>query len=92
MGRAFLLMNISKFEQRVLHVLAQGGRIVHRRDDSGHIVAVDCFTREGHVLADCSLAVFQRLRRRGLIASKGGGPYRATRLGRSAVRSQPDNR
>ena len=62
-------MNISKLEQRVLHALAQGGRIVHRRDDDGRIAAVDCFTREGYVLTDCTLSLFQRLRRRGLIAS-----------------------
>ncbi len=86
-------MNISKHEQRVLHALARGGRIVHRRDPSrGDIIAVDCFTREGHVLTDCTLALFQRLRRRGLIASRGGGPYRATRLGLVSVRAQADNR
>ena len=74
-------MNISKQEQRVLHVLAQGGRIVHRRDDTGRITDVDCFTRDGHVLADCTLALFRRLKRRGLIASRNAGPYRVTRLG-----------
>ncbi len=76
----------------MLHALAQGGRIVHRRDETGRIVAVDCFTRDGYVLADCTLALFQRLRRRGLIASSGGGPYRATRLGLASVRAQSDNR
>ncbi len=85
-------MNISKYEQRVLHALAQGGRIVHRRDNGGRITQVDCFTREGYVLTDCTLALFQRLRRRGLIASKAGGPYRATRLGLASVRAQLDNR
>lgn len=44
-------MNISKAEQRVLHVLAQGGMIRHRRDDDGHIVEALCFTRDGFVLA-----------------------------------------
>ena len=86
-------MNISKYEQRVLHALAQGGRIVHRRDpESGKIVEVDCFTRDGWRLGDCKLGVFARLRRRQLIGSHGGGPYRISRRGLAAVRSQLDNR
>jgi uncharacterized protein YjhX (UPF0386 family) len=85
-------LNISKYEQRVLHALAQGGRIAHRRNESGAIFAADCFTREGHVLADCTLSLFRRLKRRRLIASMDGQPYRITRLGLEAVRAQLDNR
>ena len=85
-------MNISKYEQRVLHALAQGGRIVHRRDQAGHIVAADCFTRDGFVLTDCTVALFRKLKRRGLIASMGGQPYRISRMGLDAVRAQLDNR
>lgn len=84
-------MNISKHEQRVLHALARGGSIRHVRED-GHIVAADCITREGYGLAGFSLDLFARLKRRGLIASRGGGPYRITAQGLAAVRAQPDNR
>lgn len=83
-------MNISRTEQRVLHVLALGGAIRHERDGR-RIAAVTCLTRDGLVLADCTLPVFARLRRRGLIESRGGGPYRISRAGRLAVRAQPDN-
>ncbi|HEY4546936.1 MAG TPA: YjhX family toxin [Pedomonas sp.] len=85
-------MNISKIEQRVLHTLAQGGCIVHRRDQSGRIVEVDCFNRDGYRLTDCTLSLFQKLRKRRLISSCGGAPYRITREGLTAVRSQLDNR
>lgn len=85
-------MNISKYEQRVLHALAQGGAIHHRRDTDGKIVEAVCFTREGHVLTDGTLPLFRKLKRRGLIFSSGGQPYRISRLGLEAVRSQLDNR
>jgi uncharacterized protein len=85
-------VNISKHEQRTLHALAQGGRINHHKDDRGDIIAVDCITRDGWRLADCSMSVFRKLRRRRFIRSEGGGPYRVTREGLEAVRAQVDNR
>ena len=64
----------------------------HRRSESGHIVEAICFTRDGHVLADTGLPLFNRLRRRGFIGSQGGAPYRITQAGLRAVRGQLDNR
>jgi uncharacterized protein YjhX (UPF0386 family) len=86
-----LTVNISKLEQRVLHVLAQGGLIQHIWADN-RIIAVDCYSRDGYRLADCTLDLFRRLKRRGLIESRGGGPYRISRLGLTCVRAQLDNR
>ena len=85
-------MNISKAEQRTLHALARGGAILVEKDEKGKIIAVNCSTREGWTLEDCTLSVFTRLRRRRMIASANGGPYRATQLGRQSVRAQLDNR
>lgn len=84
-------MNISKREQRVLHVLAQGGAIRHERRTGTKVSAILCLTRDGLILSDCDLDLFGRLRRRGLIGSQGGQPYRITRRGLAAVRGQLDN-
>ena len=85
-------MNVSKHEQRVLHALAQGGHIAYRKDDKGRIIEVLCVNRDGWVLSDCTLAIFHKLRRRRLIASRDSRPYRITRDGLAAVRAQLDNR
>ncbi len=85
-------MNISKKEQRVLHVLAQGGAIHFDRAPGGKIRDIICFTRDGHVLADCTLDVFERLRKRRFIRSRGGRPYAITKSGIVSVRAQLDNR
>jgi uncharacterized protein YjhX (UPF0386 family) len=74
----------------VLHVLALGGRIDHSRNGT-KIDEVLCVSRDGLILTDCTLSVFQRLRRKRLIASESGAPYRITRLGRLSVRAQLDN-
>lgn len=85
-------MNISRHEQRVLHVLALGGYIMHERDDGPKITSVICHTRDGMILTDCTLVVFARLRKKRLIESRLGGPYRISKQGRTAVRAQLDNR
>lgn len=79
-------MNISRLERRVLHALALGGRILLLRDDDARVIDIECYTREGWVMSDCSLDMFKRLRARKLVASSGGGPYRITRLGLEALR------
>ena len=84
-------MNISKPEQRTLHVLAKGGRIVQGRDANGRIASVDCFTRDGFLLTDCSLHVFKRLRSKRLICSQDGRPSQINKAGLRAVREQLDN-
>ncbi len=85
-------MNISRNEQRVLHVLAQGRFIRHERSNSGNILSVSCLTRNGHLLSDCTLDVFSRLRRKRLVESNASEPYRISLKGRLSVRAQLYNR
>lgn len=74
-----------------MHVLALGGRIEFDRSPGGKITQVMCVTRDGAILSDCDLETFQRLRRKRLIESRGGAPYRISRRGRLSVRAQLDN-
>lgn len=88
----FSIMNVNKHDQRVLHALAQGGLIHLERDAHGTVLAAHCLNRDGWTLSPFDIETFRRLKRRRLIASKGGGPYRITRQGLTAVRPQLDNR
>lgn len=85
-------MNISRDEQRVLHVLAQGGCVRAYREDGPRISRVECITRDGMRLAQCDLRLFAKLKRKRLIESRSSSPYRISHQGRQAVRPQLDNR
>lgn len=85
-------MNISRAEQRTLHVLAQGGGIFLERDGEGRILQIRCITRDGLQLSDCTPSVWRKLKAKGLIQSLGGGPYRVNREGLARMRAQLDNR
>jgi uncharacterized protein YjhX (UPF0386 family) len=85
-------MDISRDEQRVLHTLAQGGNIHVLKDDNGRIGAVECYNRDGWLMSQCTLTLFQKLRRKKAIRSENSGPYRITRRGLELVRAELDNR
>jgi uncharacterized protein YjhX (UPF0386 family) len=85
-------MDISRAEQRVLHLLAQGGRIEVEKNERRRITGLRCMTRDGWHYAGLDLDLFRKLKRRKAIASSSGGPYRATRRGLELVRSELDNR
>lgn len=85
-------MDISRAEQRILHLLAQGGRIELTRDDNRRIEKIQLFTREGWVFSGLDVIAFRKLKQKKAIKSQGGKPYRITEHGLVLVRSQPDNR
>ncbi|ARO29988.1 hypothetical protein NXC14_CH02042 [Rhizobium sp. NXC14] len=85
-------MDISRTEQRILHLMAQGGRIEITRDDYRKIENVSCFTRDGWLYPGVDLGLFRRLKRLKAIKSSRGQPYRITERGLRLVRSQLDNR
>ncbi|MBN4051794.1 YjhX family toxin [Parvibaculum lavamentivorans] len=84
-------MNISKPEQKVLHVLARGGRIILERDHDRKIIKVICVTREGWRLTGFSILLFKKLKRRHYICSQNSRPYQITPRGLSVVRGQVNN-
>jgi uncharacterized protein len=85
-------MDITRAEQRILHLLAQGGWIEYSRQDKAKISDVRCFTRDGWVYPGLDIAVFRKLKRLRAISSAGGRPYRISTRGLELVRSQLDNR
>lgn len=85
-------MDISRSEQRILHALAQGGRIVVLKDERGKIRGVECFSREGWLMTQCSLVLFRKLKAKKAIKSQESKPYRITRRGLELVRAEVNNR
>ena len=85
-------MDISREEQRVLHVLAQGGVLELLKDKRGRIEQIACINRDGFMLPIVDMMLFKKLKRRHGVASHAGGPYRITRRGLELVRSEVDNR
>jgi uncharacterized protein YjhX (UPF0386 family) len=88
----FTSMDISKAEQRVLHLLAQGGYILVEKEEDGRVIKHETVTREGWYWGGCSPDLFRKLKYKRLIASRNSGPYRITPLGLKRVRAQLDNR
>ncbi|RUX35639.1 hypothetical protein EN742_10025 [Mesorhizobium sp. M4A.F.Ca.ET.020.02.1.1] len=85
-------MDISRIEQRILHLLAQGGRIEIKKNDSRKIASVQCLTRDGWRYPGVDLELLRKLKRKKAVSSSGGGPYRITRRGLELVRAELDNR
>jgi uncharacterized protein YjhX (UPF0386 family) len=85
-------MDISRTEQRILHLLAQGGRIEIIRNDNRKIERLQLFTRDGWVFSGLDLVTFRKLKQKKAIRSQGGKPYRITERGLVLVRAEQDNR
>jgi len=85
-------MDISRDEQRVLHALAQGGRIALIRNPEGKVIDLEFFNRDGWLTPGCTLLLFRKLKAKKAIKSANGQPYRITRRGLELVRSEYDNR
>ena len=85
-------MDISRAEQRILHLLARGGRIEITRDENRKIEKLHLITREGWAFSGIDLLTFRKLKQKKAIKSQGSKPYRITERGLVLVRAEQDNR
>jgi uncharacterized protein len=85
------IMDITRAEQRILHLLAQGGWIEHIHSKA-KIAKVTCFSRDGWLYPGLDLDLFRKLKQLKAISSSRGRPYRITERGLLLVRAQLDNR
>lgn len=85
-------MDISRAEQRILHLLAQGGGIELERNEHGKIQSAKLFTRDGWVYPGLDLETFRKLKRKRAVRSRQGKPYGITERGLVLVRAEQDNR
>jgi uncharacterized protein YjhX (UPF0386 family) len=85
-------MDISRSDQRILHLMAQGGWIELHRNDRRKIEKALCFSRDGWLYPGFDVELFRRLKRLKAISSKQGKPYRITERGLRLVRAELDNR
>ncbi len=66
-------MDISRAEQRILHLLAQGGRIEKATNQNDELI-YECFTRDGWRYPHLDTFLFRKLKRKRAIASRNGRP------------------
>ncbi|MDQ1198299.1 YjhX family toxin [Agrobacterium sp. SORGH_AS 787] len=85
-------MDISRAEQRILHLLAQGGRIELTRDENRKIEKAVLYTREGWAFSGLDLITFRKLKSKRAISSSRSQPYHITTRGLELVRGELDNR
>lgn len=57
-------MDISRDEQRILHLLAQGGKILLEKDERKAITDIICLTRDGARYIACDLRLFRKLKQK----------------------------
>ena len=60
-------MDISRAEQRILHLLAQGGRIEKLKDENDALI-YECFTRDGWRYPHLDIGLFRKLKRKRVLS------------------------